>query len=102
MLRLKTDDERTNDFRLSRCRGENRREPGWFALIQTILEETTVLQIVLNHHIRDGIENKLNVTGIGGTCEVRVDFFLIATLVQTFEFHLDIRSTFFIRVCTCV
>lgn len=77
-------------------------EESWDVMhLTSRLEKTTVLQIVLNHHIRDRVKDELDVTGIGGTGEVRVDLFLIATLVQTFEFHLNVCSALLVGVGTC-
>lgn len=51
----------------------------WHPRIQ--LEKTAVFQIVLNHNIRDRIKDKLDVAGVGGARKVRVNLFLVATLV---------------------
>lgn len=45
------------------------------------LKQAAVLQVILDDHIGDRIENKLNVGGVGGTGEVSVDLLHVALRV---------------------
>ena len=63
--------------------------------------KSAILQIVLNDHIGDRIEDKLDVGGIGSTREVRINLFLVTPFVQTFKFHLDVSCTFLVSVGAC-
>ena len=62
------------------------------------LEQTAVLQIVLNHDICHGVKDELYVAGVGGAGKVCVNFLLVATLVQTFKLHLNVCSALLVRV----
>lgn len=45
-------------------------------------EEATVLEVVLDDDVCDSVEHKLDVVGVGGTSEVRVDLLGVAALVE--------------------
>ena len=45
------------------------------------LEESAVLEVVLDDDVGDGVEHELDVVGVGGTREVGVDLLLVLALV---------------------
>jgi len=64
-------------------------------------EKSTVLEIVLDDDVGDGVEDKLDVVGVGGAREVRVDLLGVFALVQILELLLDVRRRLLVRVATC-
>ena len=47
-------------------------------------EKSTVLEVVLDDDVRDGVEDELDVVGVGGAGEVCVD--LLGVLVSSFTY----------------
>lgn len=64
------------------------------------LKKSAVLQVILNDDIGDGIEDELNVVRVGGAGEVRINLFLIFSLIEILEFHSYVARCFFVRVGT--
>lgn len=62
------------------------------------LEEATVLQIILDDDVGDGIKDELDVVCVCGAGEVGVDFLSFFTFVQVLELHLDICGCFLVRI----
>ena len=81
-----------------RDKGKERAEVSIVVMLCSI--KSAILQIVLNDHIGDSIEDELDVGCISSTREVRVNLFLVTPLVQTFKFHLDVSCTFLVSVGT--
>jgi len=48
-----------------------------------ILEQATVLKVVLDDYVRDRVKHELNVGRVSGTCEVCVDLLEVAFSVST-------------------
>lgn len=67
---------------------------------QSSLKQSTVLQVVLNDDIGDGVEDELDVVRVGGACEMRVDLLLIFSLVEILEFHSYVARCFLVCVGT--
>jgi len=67
-----------------------------------VLEETAVFQVVFDDDVGNGVEHKLDVVGICGTGEVRVDLLRLLALVEVFKLHLDVGSGLLIGVLACV
>jgi len=65
-------------------------------------EQTAVLQVILDNHVRDCIEHKLYVGCVGGAGEVGVDLLQMALRVpapvQGLEFKLYVGRSIFVRV----
>jgi len=58
----------------------------------TVLEVvTTVLEVVLDDDVGDGVKDELNVVGVCCTREVRVNLFRLSALVEVFKLFLDVR-----------
>ena len=53
-------------------------------------EKSTVFEVVLNDDVGDGVEDELDVVGVRGAREVRVDLLGVFALVEIFELHLDV------------
>lgn len=64
-----------------------------------VLVKATPAKVVGYDHIRDGIEHKLDVLCVRGTCHVTIDF-LCGRLVLSFELGLDVGSGLAIFLCT--
>lgn len=64
-------------------------------------EETTVLQVVLDDDIGDGVEHKLHVLGVSCASEVGVDFLGVLLLVQILKFGLDVSLGLLVLVRAC-
>ncbi len=60
-----------------------------------VLEEAAVFEVVLDDDVRDGVEDELNVVGVGGAREVRVDLLGVFSFVEVFEFYLDVLRRIF-------
>lgn len=65
------------------------------------LEKTTVLQVVLNDDIGDGVKDKLHVLRVGGTREVRVDLLGVFLLVQILKLGLNVAGRLVELVGAC-
>ena len=63
-----------------------------------VLEESTVLQVVLDDDVSDGVEDKLHVLGVGGAGEVGVDLFSVLPPVQILKLTLDVGCCLLVRV----
>jgi len=65
-------------------------------------EQTAVLQVILDNHVRDCVEYKLYVGRVGGAGEVGVDLLkmtlCIPAPVQGLEFKLYVGRSILIRV----
>lgn len=67
--------------------------------LQTVpLEKATVLQVVFDDDIGDGIKHKLHVLGVGGAGEVGVDLLGVLPLVQVFKLALNVSCCLLIGV----
>jgi hypothetical protein len=64
--------------------------------------KANVLEIVLYNDICHRVKDKLDVTGVGGTGEVGVDFLGLLVAIQVLKLPLDIDSGLFIRVLALV
>uniref|UniRef100_A0A3B3Y5A0 Uncharacterized protein n=1 Tax=Poecilia mexicana TaxID=48701 RepID=A0A3B3Y5A0_9TELE len=60
------------------------------------------LHIVLDDHVRDGIEHKLDVAGVGGTGEVRIDLLGLLVAVEVLELPLHVDGRLFVGVLAFV
>lgn len=67
-------------------------------IVSPCLEQTAVLQVVFDNHVRHGVEHELDVGGVGGARQVRVNFLLVFPLVQVFELHPDVAGRLLVRV----
>ena len=67
-------------------------------VIPRLLEKSTVLQVVLDDDVGDGVEHELHVLGVGGAGEVGVDLLGVLPLVQVLELTLDVGG----RLLVCV
>jgi hypothetical protein len=61
-----------------------------------------VLEIVLYDDICHCVKHKLDVTGVGGTSEVRIDLLGLLVAVEVLELTLDVDRGFLVRVLTLV
>lgn len=59
-----------------------------------------MLEVVLDDDVRDGVKDELDVVGVGGAREVRVDLFRLAALVEVLELFLDVRRRLVVSVHT--
>jgi len=59
-----------------------------------------LLEVVLDDDVRDGVKDELDVVGVGGAREVRVDLFRLAALVEVLELFLDVRRRLVVSVHT--
>lgn len=64
--------------------------PHYSAGLVPRLEKTTILQVVFDDDIGDGIENELHVLGVGGAREMCVDLLGVLPLVQVLKLTLDV------------
>lgn len=64
-------------------------------------EEATVLQVVLDDDVGDGVEHELHVLGVGCAGEVGVDFLGVLLLVEILEFGLDVSLSLLVLVRAC-
>lgn len=60
-----------------------------------------MLQVVLDDHIGDGIEDELDVIRVRGAGEVRVDLLLVFPLVEIFKLHANVVGRLLEGVGTC-
>ncbi len=65
-----------------------------------VLEEPTVLQVVFDDDVGDGVENELHVLRICGTGEVRVNLLGFFLLVQVLKLGADVLGGFVVVVGT--
>lgn len=66
----------------------------------TSLKQSAVLEVVLDDHVRDGVEHELDVAGVGGARQMGVDLLLVFPLVEVLELHPDVAGRFLVRVGT--
>ena len=64
-------------------------------------EKSTVLEVVLDDDVSDGVEDKLDVVGVSGAREMCVYLLGVFALVKVLELLLDIRRRLLVRVATC-
>jgi len=64
----------------------------------TKLEESTILEVVLNDDICDSIKHKLDVVCISGTSEMSVNLLCVLSLVEILKLKLDICRSFLVCV----
>lgn len=76
--------------------GYSGREPGE----EGALVESTSPQVVGDDDIRDSVEHKLDVVGVGGTGDVSVDL-LVGRLVLALVLSLDVRHRLRERIGAC-
>lgn len=67
-----------------------------------VLAQPNVLEIVLDDHVRHRVKHKLDVAGVSGTSEVRVDFFCLLVAVEVLKLPLHIHSRLLIGVLALV
>lgn len=67
-----------------------------------VLAQPNVLEIVLDDHVRDSVEHKLDVAGVSGTGEVRIDLLGLLVAVEVLKLPLHIDSCLLIGVLTFV
>ncbi len=63
-----------------------------------VLEEPTVLEVVLHDDVSDGLEDELDVGRVGGAGEVGVNLFLSLLLVQLLKLEADEGRRSLVRV----
>lgn len=64
------------------------------------LEESAVPQVVLDDDVGDGVKDELDVLGVGGAGEVRVDLLGVFLLVQILKLGADVLRCLVIFVGT--
>jgi len=64
-------------------------------------EQATVLEVILYNDISDGVKHKLDISRVGGACEVSVNLFSVFLLVERLELHLNISGCLLKRVRAC-
>ena len=64
-------------------------------------KEAAVFEVVFDDDVGDGVEDELDVGGVGGARKVRVDLLLVAPLVEALKLHLDVRRALLVRVRAC-
>lgn len=62
-----------------------------------VLEEPTVLKVVFDDDVSDGVKDELHVLGIGGAGEVGVDLFGVLPLIQVLKLALNVSGGVLIR-----
>lgn len=62
------------------------------------LEKATVLQVVLDNDVSDGIKHKLHVLGVRSTGEVGVDLLGVLSLVQVLKLALNVSCCLLVGV----
>ena len=67
-------------------------------LSKNSLEQPTIFQIIFDYDVSDSIKDKLNVVCVGGACEMRVDLFLVFSLVQILKLHSNVTRGFLVSV----
>lgn len=71
-----------------------------------VLEEATILEIVLNNDVCHRIKHKLNICSIGGAGKVSVDLleipFLVTAPIEGLELKLNIRGCVLVSVWAVV
>lgn len=65
-----------------------------------VLQEAAIFEVIFDDYVGNGIENKLNISGIGCTREMCINFFGILHGIKFFEFDLDVGCGFFISIGT--
>lgn len=70
--------------------------------LRQVLAQPNVLEIVLDDHVRDSVEHKLDVAGVSGTGEVRIDLLGLLVAVEVLKLPLHIDSCLLIGVLTFV
>lgn len=61
-------------------------------------EKTTVLQVVLDDDVGDGIKDELHILGVCGAGEVGVNLLGVLPLVQVLKLTLNVGGCFLIRI----
>ena len=69
-------------------------------LLLLFLEQSAVLEVVLDDDVRDGVEDEPDVVGVGGAREVRVHLLHVLALVQVLELELDVVGAVLVRLGT--
>jgi len=67
-----------------------------------VLAQPNVLEIVLDDHVRDGVEHKLDVAGVSGAGEVRIDLLGLLVAVEVLKLPLHIDGCLLVGVLTFV
>lgn len=67
-----------------------------------VLAQPDVLEIVLDDHVRDSVEHKLDVAGVSGTGEVGIDLLGLLVAVEVLELPLYIDGGLLVGVLTLV
>lgn len=69
---------------------------------RSTLKQATILKIVLDDNVCDGVEHELNIVCVGGTRQMRVDLFLVFPLVEVLELHANVAGRLIVRAGTAV
>ena len=64
-------------------------------------KQATIFEVVLDDDVSDGVEDELNVVGVGGAREVCVHFLRILLLVQLFKLVSNKRGRVFVSLWPC-
>lgn len=64
------------------------------------LEQSAVLEIVLDDDVRDCVKDKTYIVGVSSAGKVSVDLFLVLALVQVFKLKLNVGRRILVRVGT--
>lgn len=67
-----------------------------------VLAQPNVLEIVLDDHVRHRVKHKLDVAGISGASEVRVDFLGLLVAVEVLKLPLHVHSRLLVGVLALV
>lgn len=67
-----------------------------------VLAQADVLKIILDNHVRDGIEHELDVAGVSSAGEVRVDLLCLFVAIQVLKLALYVHGRFLIGVLALV
>lgn len=65
------------------------------------LEETTILEVLFDDNVGDGIEHKLDVLCVSGTSQMGVDLLDVLPQVEIKELDLDVVTSILIGIGTC-
>lgn len=67
-----------------------------------VLAQPNVLEIVLDDHVRHRVKHKLDVAGVSGASEVRVDFLGLLVAVEVLKLPLHVHSRLLVGVLALV
>lgn len=67
-----------------------------------VLAQPNVLEIVLDDHVRHRVKHKLDVAGVSGASEVRVDFLGLLVAVEVLKLPLHVHGRLLVGVLPLV